>query len=846
MKKEIFKKYLPYVVALVVFIVLTLIYASPVLDGKVLNAGDSISGDGMVKECLDYYHSTDDFSFWTGSMFCGMPNYQMLSGVYPQPIVNVPWGKISTLGFVGVLGYFIGYFICFFILFRAFKVNKWLSIVGSIALTFSSYFIIIIAAGHFKKVIALAFLAPIIAGFYLIFQKKYGWGCILTLIYSAIGLLAHPQMTMYIFMLIGVLFCAEIFIHIKERRWKDFIIGTLLFGGCVAIGLGTQIAPFMANNEYIKETMRGGHSELVKADDNTNKTNGLDLSYITQYSYGIGETATLLIPGASGYASSYNVGTDSKVYEAMVHNGMPKKQAAEYCKGMPTYWGGDEGTSGPVYVGAIVCFLFILGLIIVKGPYKWALLVATIFSVLLSWGYNFLPFTELFANYFPMYTKFRAVESILVVAEITMPLLGFLALREIMEQKANNSYDSKKLAKQVLISAGITAGLCLIAIIISPALNYSWGRDADIFANWPEWLSSAVIAERAAILRISAFRSLVFVLFASFILWLYVKDKLKFGLFVTFLGALILVDMWSIDRKFLNDDNFFTEKNKKSYFAMNPCEVAISKDTDPNFRVFNLTNPQGPFNESRTSYYFKSIGGYSAVKLRRYQDLIDAHISPEINPMIKSIRQMGNELYLENSDSTAYPVLNMLNMKYAIVGNEQPLLVKNPNAFGNAWFVDNVVIANTPNEESDALKTINLHNTLVTDVKFKDFVKDFQPHHDSTANIHLTTYTPNRVEYDYTAKEAGTVVFSEIYYPYGWNAFIDDKPADHFRANYALRALNVPAGTHHIRFEFRPSVVQTWGKVSVACKYVMYLSILGIIALAIVGRKKKKKVTASI
>ncbi|MCQ2269699.1 MAG: YfhO family protein [Bacteroidales bacterium] len=844
MKKEIFKKIIPYVVALAIFILLTLIYASPALDGKVINANDTNGWKGMYQECKEY-NDAGNYSFWTGSMFGGMPTYQIGGGKYPGPAISLPFWQLVRLWFSGTLAFVLCYFLGFFILLRAFKVNPWLSIAGAIAIALSSYFFIIIPAGHNTKAEAIALLAPLIGSFYLIFQKKYGWGCVLTLIYTSMGIMRHPQMTYYIFMLIAILVCAELYIHIKERRIKDFVIGALLFGVCFGIGLGTQITPFMVNREYATETMRGGHSELTKADDTSNKTSGLSLDYITQYSYEIDETATLLIPGAKGYASAYDVGTNSKIYEAMVQNGMPRKQAAEYCKGMPTYWGGDEGTSGPVYVGAIVCFLFVLGLLIVKGPYKWALLIATLFSILLSWGRNFLPLTELFANYFPMYTKFRAVESILIVAEITMPLLGFLALKEIMDQKQQKSFNSTQMSKKVLMATGITAGLCLLTLIVSPFLNYSWGRDTDIFAQWPEWLSNAVLAERASILRTSAFRSLVFVVLSAGLVWLYVKDKLKFGYFAAILGILVLVDMWPIDRKFFNNDNFVTEKQNKNYFTEQAWETDILAREKDNlsYRVYNLTVPQGPFNDSRTSYRFKSIGGYSAAKLRRYQDLIDAHIFPETNPMLQSIQQIGNQLVLQPSDSTAYPVLNMLNMKYAIVGNEQPMVVTNPNAMGNAWFVDNVMIANTPNEESDALNTINLRNTLVTDVKYQDFVKDFVSHHDSTAKIALTKYAPDYVEYDYTAAENGLVVFSEVYYPYGWNAYIDGKATDHFRANYTLRAMNVPAGQHHIRFEFRPQTVEKWGKVSVASTYAMYLIILGILGTAIFQNVRKKKAT---
>ncbi|MCQ2285307.1 MAG: YfhO family protein [Bacteroidales bacterium] len=837
--KEILKKSIPYVVALAIFIIISLIFAGPsVFDDKVLQAGDQISGKGMAQEVVEY-NKTGNYSFWTGSMFGGMPTYQISGYKYPTPAVDIPFGAITQFGHWGVWALFMGYFIGFFILLRAFKVNTWLSTIGSIAITLSTYFILIIPAGHNAKVSALGLLAPIIGGFYLIFQKKYGWGAILTLIYTSVGIMYHPQMTYYIFMLIGVLFIAELWIHISEKRWKDLGLGILIFGACFAIGVGTQITPFMANKEYTQETMRGGHSELVNDDNATNKTDGLDLSYITQYSYGIDETLTLMIPGAKGYASAYNVGTDSKIYEAMVHNGLSRKQAADYCKGMPTYWGGDEGTSGPVYAGAIICFLFVLGLLIVKGPYKWALLIATLFSFALSWGYNFMPLTQLFADYFPMYTKFRAVESILVVAEITIPLLGFLALREIMDKKV----EKKKIIKSIYLAGGITAGICLLVAAASYSLNCSWGRDADFFAQWPEWLSSAVIAERASIVRTSAMRSLFFIVLGSFILWLYVKEKLKFGYFAAILGVLVFIDMFVIDRKFLNEDNFVKEKNMKSYFAKKSWEETIlNKEKDNlSYRVFNLTDPQGPFNDARTSYYFKSIGGYSAAKLRRYQDLIDAHITSEVNPMYQSVRQQGSQLFLMPSDSTGYPVLNMLNMKYAIVNADNPLVIENANAFGNAWFVDNAVLANTPNEESDALRTINLRNTLVTDVKFKDFVKDFRPHHDSTANIQLTKYAPDYVEYDYQAAEDGMVVFSEIYYPYGWNAYVDGKPTDHFRANYTLRAMNVPAGQHHIRFEFRPATVEKWGKVAVASKYLLNLLVLFIAGWGIYRVVKRKK-----
>lgn len=843
MNKEILKKCLPYIVALATFLILTFIYVSPVFEGKVLNAGDTKSWEGVYNEGK-VYNETGNYSWWTGSLFCGMPNFQIGGGKYPTPPLDINYGKIVKLFFTtNVLAILIALFLGYFILMRAFKINEWLSIVGAIAIALSSYFILIIPAGHMTKATALALLPVIIGGFHLIYRKKYAVGVLLTMVYTSVSIMAHPQMTYYIFMLIGLLFCAELYTHIREKRWKDFGISTALFLFAFGIGVGVQSASFMANKEYSKETMRGGHSELVTAEESDNHTEGLSLSYMTQYSYGIGETVTLLIPGARGYASAYDVGTNSKLYRTMVQHGVSRKQAAAMCEAMPTYWGGIEGTSGPVYVGAIICFLFILGLLIVKGPYKWALLAATLFSIILSWGYNFMPATELFANYFPMYTKFRAVESILVVAEITIPLLGFLALKEIMDQKAQAKYDAKSLIKKIYIAAGATLAICLVALVASFTHSYEWGRDAEIFAQWPEWLSSALVAERASLYRISIFRTILFVLLGAGIVWLYTATKMKMGYFVAALGVLVLLDMWTIDRKFFNSSNFVSNKQDKAYFAEQPWETDIlNREKDnPSYRVYNLTDPQGPFNDARTSYRLKSIGGYHAAKLRRYQDLIEAHISKETNPMLQSIKQSGAQLFLEPNDTAPYPVLNMLNMKYAVVGNDQPLVVENPNAMGNAWFVDSVVIANDPKEESAALNTINLRNTLVTDVKFKPQVDSFRPAHDTTATIALTKYAPDYVEYDYQAAAPGMVVFSEIYYPYGWKAYIDGEPADHFRANYTLRAMQVPAGQHHIRFEFRPDTVAKWGKVSVICKSVMNILVITIIGMTLYRALRRRK-----
>jgi len=813
MNKDLLKKLLPYFVALVVFILFTIIYCSPALEGKIIRSGDIISWKGMSKEARDYIDKEGKNTFWTGTMFSGMPTFQITSGKISSENFLNPLSKISYLGFSESLRVLILYLIGFFILLRAFKVNVWLSIVGSMAITLSSYFFIILEAGHLTKANTIALMAPVMGGFFLIFNRKYLLGIIFTSVYCMLGLATHPQMSYYFFMLIGCLLFAELYIHIKEKKMKEFLIATLLFIAAVGIGFGTRYTKAALNNEYVKETMRGGHSELEKEGDDVNKTAGLDLDYATQWSYGIGETMTLLIPNFMGASSNYSVSNNSKVYQELIHNGVPKKNSTDFCKNVPTYWGTQPFTSGPVYIGAIVCFLFILGLCIVKGPYKWALLVATVFSILLSWGKNFMPLTELFFNYFPFYNKFRAVSSILVVAEVTMPLLGFLAIKTIMDKQITK----ERLLINIYISAGITAGICLFfALFGSWLYDFTSPNDESVFSQLPEWLGSAIVAERASMLRMDALRSCAFILLGAGTLWLFVKEKMKLYAFIVALGVLILMDMWTVCKRFLNDDNFVSPKSESAYFKKQPYEEYILQDSDPHFRVLNLTT--NTFNEARTSYYLKHIGGYHAAKLRRYQDLISEHISK---------MNMG--------------VINMLNTKYIISSgaNKEPFPYRNPDAMGNAWFIDSVMVVNTPNEECDALNEINLKTTAVLDAKFEDFVKDFIPGKDTSASVTFLSYTPNALEYKTNANKDGIVVFSEIYYPYGWKAFIDNRPVEHFRVNYTLRALNVPAGEHHIRFEFVPDAIKKAEPVSFACIFIMYATFLGGIVYGILRCRKK-------
>lgn len=816
MNNNTLKRLLPYGVAIIIFIAITLLYCYPMLQGKVINQMDMKNWEAMAHETLEFNKSSDIPTYWTNSLFSGMPTYQIYVDATSAKIMKVP-GEFLHLFLPSVLGLIIGYFIGFFILLRSFGINKWISIVGAIAIAFSSYFFIILATGHNTKAATIGYMAPVIAGFFLIFRKKYFWGIPLVMLYSAVGIMQHPQMSYYIFLMLGILGIAELYLHIKDKKVKDFFVGILLFAVSVGIGVGTRYSVTRANSEYLKETMRGNHSELsANSEKSTSESSGLSLKYATQWSYGIGETMTLLIPNFQGGSSNYNLGENSGLYKELVNNGIPRNTAKEFVSGLPMYWGDQPFTSGPVYIGAIVCFLFVLGIFIVKGPYKWALLVATLFSIMLSWGSNFMGLTEFFFQYFPMYNKFRAVSSILVVAEITMPLLGFLAIKAIMDK----DIPKEKKLNSIYCSAGITAGICLILALIGGSLfSFSGISDNEIFSQLPEWISGSIISERVSMLRSDSFRSFVFIILSALLLWLYIKNKVKLGIFASVLGILILIDMWPVNKRYFGDEYFITKKQNDKYFEKLPYEEELLKDSDPNFRVLNLTT--NTFNDARTSYYLKSIGGYHGAKLRRYQDIIDEHI-------------------VKNNPN----VINMLNTKYFITRGQsgQAVAQHNPHSMGNAWFIDTMLIAENPDEESAALYDIDIKTTAVTDKQFAGLVISNTTDIDTTAYINLTSYAPNSLEYNSFSSKDKTAVFSEIYYPYGWKAYIDDNPVEYFRVNYILRAINIPAGEHNIRFEFRPDSIYKGEKVSYIFIIILFSAIALCIAYPVYKNVKKQKV----
>ena len=812
--KQFLKKYGAYLAAALIFLAAGWIYCYPSLQGKVINAGDNINGLSAVQENVNFTKETGEYSFWTGSMFSGMPNYQIGGGRYQGDRLLAPIKDFFQRGPAHPAWIIIFYLMSFFILLRSFGVDKWLSIVGAFAVALSSYFLVIIAAGHGGKTIAISYISLVAAGFYLIFHKKYGLGAVFTMFFTAIGFSIHPQMAYYLFMMIGVFFVAEVVEHIKEKRWKDLGIATVIFAAAVLIGLGTGCSNIFSNKEYAEQTMRGGHSDLVKTDEaqSGDKSGGLDFDYATQWSYGIDESMTFMIPGFMGGSSNYILSTSSATYKALQKNGVAPKSCKDFIQNVPLYWGDQPFTAGNVYMGAIVCFLFILGLFLVKGPYKWALLISTLFSVALAWGHNFAGLSHLFFNWFPLYNKFRAVSSILIVAEVAMPLLGFLAVKQLMDE----GLDKKKALKSIGISAAITAGLCLIFAIFGKAMfSFTSIYDGSFVSQIPDWLYKAIIEDRAALLVSDSWRSFLFIAAAAAVLALFAAGKLKSKWMIPVLGILIVADMWPVDKRYFGDRDFVSQRQEKSVFEKMPYEELILQDPDPHFRVFNLAT--NTFNEARTSYYLKSIGGYSAAKLRRYQDLID--------------------VYLSKAD---VPVASMLNAKYIIGmdGNGQVIPQYNPYAQGNAWFVDKIEIAEDANEEIEALGAIDLEKTAVTDRSFASFVQELS--HDDEAEVELTSYSPKELNYTAKCSQPGTIVFSEIYYPYGWKAYVDGILTEHFRANYTLRAINVPQGEHQIRFIFDPDSVRKGDTISVICVLLMYALTLGIIIAAALPRFRRK------
>ena len=806
------KKILPYVVAIVLFIVASLLYFHPVLKGQKLSQSDITQFTGMAKEIVDYRAENDSEPYWTGASFSGMPAYQ-ISAYYPYDFVR---SLDKLLRFLPrPADYTFLYFLSFFVLMLALKVKWRLAILGALAFGFSTYLIIIFIPGHNSKAHAIAYMPLVLAGVLLVFRRKFVLGFIVTGLAMALEIFAnHIQMTYYLGFCLLILGIVELIHAIKEDKLSTFIKQAAVIIAAVILGIGANAPRLMAMKEYTDYSTRGKSELTINADGSKKvEKQGLDKNYITQYSYAKLETFNLFIPRYMGGGTVEELGDDSNFYQ-LIEKTAGKKVANDYSKSVLTYWGDQPIIEAPAYIGAVIFFLFFLGIFLVKGKLKQWLIAATVFSILLSWGRNFEVLTNIFIDYVPLYNKFRAVSSIQIIAELCVPILGVLALKQFFSKEVSN-----KEKKKALENAFFTfAGLIVFGYLLAQSFSTFEGlRDSNY--NELPGLIDAVIADRKSMLLIDSIRSIIFVVLTAGILRFTLKDKLKKQYAIIALVVFILVDLLSVDKRYVNESDFKSSRKVEKPFIATIADKQILKDTS-HYRVANFT--VDPMQDGSTSYFHQSIGGYHAAKMGRYKELFDYQIAKN------NMR-----------------VLNMLNTKYFIVANQnnQPQAQLNQDAYGNAWFVDNVVLVDSADKEMNALDTLNTKTDAVIDRSKLEESNSFIFEKDSTANISLKSYDVTKLIYNSNTQKEQFAVFSEIYYKDGWNAYVDGELTPHYRVNYVLRGMIIPAGKHQIVFKFEPKVIQKGSLVSLI-SYGLLIAIT--IGWLFYDDRKKKKTTLNV
>ena len=834
------KKLLPDLIAILAFVLLSFAYFFPAdIENRILFQHDTAAGAGAGQEVKEYYEQTGERSRWTNSLFGGMPMYQIAPSYdstkslqWVQKAYQLFLPDYVCLTFMLMLG--------FYILLRVFGIPVWLAGLGGIMWAFSSYFFILISAGHIWKFITLAYVPPTIAGIVLAYRGKLLWGGILTALFVALQITSnHVQMSYYFFFVI-LFFVGAYF----EKAWRtktlpQFFKASAVLIVAALVGIAANVSNLYHTYAYSKETMRG-KSELVQTGDAAKQTSsGLDRDYITQWSYGIDETLTLLVPNFKGGASAALSQSETAMSKA-------NPMYSSLYGSLTQYFGTQPMTSGPVYVGAFVLFLFVLGCFIVKGPLKWALIGATFFSIVLSWGKNFMPLTDFFIDYVPLYNKFRAVSSILVIAEFTIPLLAIFALKRLLEEPEILKQEKKPLGISLLLTAGIA--LLLAVAPGSIGSGYVPAQEAQMLQNAvnqqmiPANELSGILANlgemRAELVSSDALRSFIIIGIGCSLLWLYASGKLRSSLTIAGITILCLADMWGVNKRYLNDAQFVPHSIRTETFSKTNTDELILQDTSLDYRVLNFAT--STFDDNNTSYWHKSVGGYHPAKLRRYQEMIEHHISPEMQAAYKAIATAGGEM--DSVDANKFRILNMLNTKYFIfpAGQQrQTVPILNPHAYGNAWFVNKVQYVNNANEEIDALDSIIPTETAVVDARFKDVLKGTtESYKDSLSSIRLTSYTPNRLTYETNNAQDGIAVFSEIYYPDGWHVTIDGQPAELARADYILRTMYVPAGQHTIEMRFDPTSLHVTEGIAYGA---LALLVIGIIVAVLIAKRKYVK-----
>ncbi len=797
------KKILLHLLVLIGFVILSLAYFNPVLEGKQIFQSDIMQYTGMAKQQNDFRTQSGEETYWTNSAFGGMPTYQ-LGAHYPHNYIKKL--DLSLRFLPRPADYLFLYFMGFYILLLVLKVDFKLAALGALAFGFSTYLIIILGVGHNSKAHAIAYMPLVLSGILLTFQRKYIAGFLLTTVAMALEIVAnHFQMTYYLMLLVIVLGMAHLIDAYQKKKLPLFFKSVAILVAAVIISIGLNATNILATQEYVKESTRG-KSELTINPDGSRKeiSSGLDRKYITEYSYGIIESFNLFIPRFMGGGNGENVGKDSNTYEAFKKLGASPAQALQEAKQAPTYWGKQPIVEAPAYVGAVILFLFVFALFLVKGRLKWWLIGGVILSLLLSFGKNFGLLTDLFIDYFPMYNKFRAVSSIQVILELCIPILGIFGLVRLFNEFDKNNEKLKALK----YSAIITAGLALVFLLFGSSLfNFVGINDGQYIQAYGQDFIDAVKEDRKAMLSSDTLRTLVLVLLSAGVIWMYLKKKLSEKLVVIVFAALIVFDLVVVDRRYVNNDNFVSSRQVKEPFQANAADLEILKD-DSHFKVLDLT--VNSFNSGRASYFHNALGGYHAAKPRRIQNIMSYQI-----------------------EKNNLQVFNMLNIKYFIQTTKdgEKIALQNPDANGNAWFIEQFKVVRNPNDEILALDSLDSKREIV----FNDY--DFGSRYisvgipsfevDSLASINLVEYKPNYLKYSSQNSKDGFAVFSENYYRQGWQAFIDGVKAEHIRVNYVLRGMEIPSGEHTIEFKFDPQVIRTGSSIALGSSILLGLLLLG-------------------
>ncbi len=803
---------MPYGVVLGLFLILLYIYMPEVLQGKVLMGGDTLSYKGSSKEIADFKEETGEHTYWTNSLFGGMPSVMISDESvnyvrYVHRAFELLQHPVSVL-FLTFLG--------FFLLLKVFGVNTWVAGVGGLAYAFASYHFIILAVGHNTKMAAQAYMAFVLLGIVLTFRRKYLLGSVTFGLALALNINAnHPQITYYLLLLVLLYGATKLIETIGNREWTHFLKAVGFLFLFAILGVGVNVEKLHKSYDYSKSSIRGETLLVSETEDNTEKESskdGLDWEYATEWSYGLGESFSFLIPNIKGNATNGNLldkkSASYKVLADMQKQGYQIPSPAKALKGLPTYWGTQLFTEGPVYFGAIVCFFFFLGLFLVKNPLKWWLFAATLLSLLLGWGKNFFVF-EWFFNYAPFFNKFRTPSMALVIAGLTVPLLGILGIDRFIKREG----DEGETRKALLASAGGTLFFCLLFFLI-PSLsgNFESVRDSGL----PQPLQEALVEDRISLLTSDAIRSFIFILLASLCCYAFYLKKIKSPFLIASLALLILVDMWGVNKRFLNSENFV--KNRVENYVATTSDKEILKDKDLSYRVLDLT--ENPFQSVRASYFHQSVGGYHAAKLRRYQDLIERSLTPELTALIEQLQNQQTDSAFHNLNA-----LNMLNTRYVILGEASYL--ENDESLGNAWYVNEVNWVETPNQEIAAIGQTDVSITAILNTEFKDQLAGAEPLEFSGV-VDLVSSQPNHLQYQTTAKKNGLVVFSEVYHK-DWKAFVDGEEVPIIRANYLLRALLIPKGEHTVEFVFKPTQYQKSRMIGIGANILLLLAILALL-----------------